>query len=220
MNSETATFASNQPSSHIAPLHSSVPRDVGEIRLMYDATLRRPLRLRNGTGDKLAPEIHTEILDRLAEIDALLRPLSLHYLGARLENHVQSGPALDGARVSQLPRVFYAYAAAVEALQGIDLDLRAGVRVVPGRNTKGAMDASIDVRAGEAALSNPDVRTAVEDYSKWAAKTWARAVASTLGPWLLGSGVTELRLAGTIRPDRSRQLDVLAGRPSDDGPLH
>jgi hypothetical protein len=67
------------------------------------------------------------------------------------------------------------------------------------------------VRAEEAALADPAVGKAVKTYADFVARTWARCVATVFGPWVLASGVRELRLVGGFVPDRRHQLAVLAG---------
>jgi len=204
----------------VGPLHNCVPGEARDVMLMFDATLRRPLRLRDTAGVKLSLEHHSAAQARLAAVDALLSPLSVVYVLAKLQGEAQAGPALDAARLTHLPRVLFAHAAAVDALQGVALELRPSVRVVPGDGAARYVDAELRVCVGDATSADPDVSTAVKAYADWAAKAWAHAVGSTLAPWLLGSGVREIRLAGSIAPDRRQQLAVLAGRCPVSHPGH
>jgi len=202
----------------LAPLHACLPPQAGAVRLMYDPSLKRPLRLRDADGVKLPPETHTAAGAPLAALEAALQPLSLRYLGAVLDGRAGDGPVLDLARLGQLPRLLYAYAAAIEALQGVEIALAPRLRTGPDSGDVRHVDARLTAEAGETARADPAVHEAVQAYADWAGRTWARCVASTLGPWVLGSGVAELRLAGTFRPERGRQLAVLAGAPVDPAP--
>jgi len=216
MSNQVQFSGQSDSSAGIPALNLCVPADVGPARLMHDATLARPLRIRDSQGVKLPPELHQAIARPLGTLDGLLHPLSLHYLRADLDPRADAAAALDGRRIGCLPRLLYAHAAAAARLQGVELSLRLSVISVPADAAPRSLDTRSDIQADETALADPAVAEAVGVYADWVARTWARCVATTLGPWVLASGIRELRLTGAFRPDHRQQLAVLAG--ADIGP--
>jgi hypothetical protein len=201
----------NQPSDIVPPLTAYVPTSVGRARLIHDATLTRPLRVRDSDGVKFAPEIHTALARPLGTLAGLLDPLTLHYLRGDLDPQTPSAAGLDGRRIGCLPRLLYAHAAASEQLQDVELTLRLSLQTVPSEPSPEHLDTRSSVRADDAALAEPAVGQAIEAYAEFVARAWTRCVATTLGPWVLSSGVRDLRLVGSFVPDRRHQLAVLAG---------
>ena len=195
----------------VEPLSSCLPPNAGPVRIIHDATLARPLRIRDCEGVKLSPEVHEAATDLLARVDEPLGPLRIFYLRAELPGSADDAVILDAERLGALPRLFFARAATTEALQDLELEVHPRLRVVPGDKERQAIDATLDVRMVDAGADDPSKRQAVRAFGDWAARAWANAVASTLGPWLLASGVIELRLRGVMRPDRRQQLAVLSG---------
>lgn len=96
-----------------------------------------------------------------------------------------------------------------------DLTLRLSLQIVPSEPTPESLDTLSTVRFDDAALAEPEVDQAVRIYADFVARAWARCVATLFGPWVLSSGVRELRLVGHFVPDRSQQLAVLAGADID-----
>jgi hypothetical protein len=201
----------NKPSNIVQPLTACLPTSGGRGRLIYDATLTRSLRVRDSDGVKLAPEIHTALARPLGALSGFLDPLTLNYLRADIDPRTGAATGLDGRRIGCLPRLLYANAAASEHLQGIELTLRLSLQTVPSEPTPKSLDTRSSVRADDATLTEPAVDKAVRSYADFVARTWARCVATTLGPWVLASGVRDLRLTGSFVPDRRHQLAVLAG---------
>lgn len=197
----------------IDPLSSCVPQDAGPVRIIHDATLTRPLRIRDRAGVKLSPDAHAATAELLARVDDTLGPLEIFYLGAELPSSANGSAQLDAGRLGALPRLLFARAATSDALQGLDLEIRPRVRLVPGDGAHRALDATLDVHTDDRGDHARQTREALKAFDDWAARTWASCVASTLGPWFLASGITELRLRGTIRPDLRQQLAILSGQP-------
>lgn len=205
-------MSNNQESSTVVPaLPDYLPPSAGPARLIHDATLPRPLRVRDSAGVKLAPEIHDALAEPLGCLTGLLDPLGLNYLRADLDPQTPSAATLDGRRLGCLPRLLYAHAAASEQLQDVELTLRLSLQTVPSKPSPGILDTRSTVQAGHAALAEPAADRAVRSYAEFVARTWARCAATTLGPWVLSSGVRDLRLIGSFVPDRRHQLAVLAG---------
>lgn len=208
MNMESQT----QSQSDVVPaLTACLPTSAGRARLIHDATLTRPLRVRHSSGTKLPAEVYRALTQSLGAAAGFLDPLELHYLRADLAPQTRSAASLDGRRIGALPRLLYAHAAASEHLQDIELTLRLSLQAVPSTSTPTSLDTRSSVRAEDAALADPAVGQAVNTYADFVARTWARCVATTFGPWVLASGVHELRLVGEFVPDRRHQLAVLAG---------
>jgi hypothetical protein len=206
-------MTNNQKSSAtvVPALPDCLPPSAGPARLIHDATLPRPLRVRDNAGVRLAPEIHDALAEPLGCLTGLLDPLALHYLRADLDPRAEATTGLDGRRLGCLPRLLYAHAAASEQLQGVALTLRLSLQTVPSEPTTSTLDTRTTVQADDAALAEPAVDRAVRMYAEFVTRTWARCAATTLGPWVVSSGVRELRLTGNFVPDRRQQLAVLAG---------
>jgi hypothetical protein len=201
----------NQLSDFIAPLTNCLPTSINTARLIHDATLTRPLRVRDSAGIKLSREVHGTASELLTGLEDHLGPLRLHYLLADLTKTAGEPAVLDAARLGALPRLYFARAATNDALQGLELDFRPRLRLVPGHGDRRAIDTTLDVRTASPSDEVEETRKALRAFGRWAAQAWANAVASTLAPWVLQSGVTELRLRGVMRPDRRQQLAVLSG---------
>ena len=201
----------NKPSEFIPPLTNCLPTSTDTARLIHDATLTRPLRVRDSAGIKLSREVHGTASELLTGLEDHLGLLRLHYLVADLTRTGGEPAVLDAGRLGALPRLCYARAATNDALQGLDLEFRPRLRVVPGHGDRRAIDTTLDVRTAHPCDGDEETRKAVKAFSRWAAQAWANAVASTLAPWVLQSGVSELRLRGVMRPDRRQQLAVLSG---------
>jgi hypothetical protein len=201
----------NQPSDFVPSLSACVPTSTGKARLIHDATLTRSLRVRDSDGVKVAPEIHTALARPLGAVAGYLDPLTLNYLRADLVPQTGTTAGLDGRRVGCLPRLLYAHAAASEHLQDVELTLRLSLQTVPSEPKPESLDTRSSVRVNDAASAEPAVDKAVRTYADFVARTWARCAATTLGPWVLSSGVRDLRLTGSFVPDRRHQLAVLAG---------
>jgi hypothetical protein len=206
-------MTNNQKSSAtvVPALPDCLPPSAGPARLIHDATLPRPLRVRDSAGIKLAPEIHDALAEPLGCLSGLLDPLALHYLRADPDPWAGAATGLDGRRIGCLPRLLYAHAATSEQLQGVALTLRLSLQTVPSEPTTSTLDTRTTVQADDAALAEPAVDRAVRMYAEFVTRTWARCAATTLGPWVVSSGVRELRLTGNFVPDRRQQLAVLAG---------
>jgi hypothetical protein len=202
---------SNTQSDLVPSLTACLPTSTGKARLIHDATLTRSLRVRDSAGVKLAPEIHTALARPLGAVAGFLDPLTLNYLRADLVPCTDAMAGLDGRRISCLPRLLYAHAAASEHLQNVPLTLRLSLQTVPSEPSRQSLDTRSSVRADDEKLSEPAVSKAVQGYADFVARTWARCAATTLGPWVLASGVRDLRLIGRFLPDRRHQLAVLAG---------
>ena len=196
----------------IEPLSSCLPPNSGKVRIIHDATLARPLRVRDSAGVKLSKEAHAATTSLIARIDEELWPLKVFYLGAEVPGSAGNPAFLDARRLGALPRLLFAWAATADALQGVDLEIRPRLRVLSGDGAHRKIDATLDVCTED---PGNDVRTreALKALGEWATRTWANCVRSTLGPWILASGISELRLRGAMRPDRSQQLAVLSGQP-------
>jgi hypothetical protein len=208
MNTESQT----QSQSNIIPaLTACLPTSAGRARLIYDATLTRPLHVRDSAGVKLTPEIHQALAQPLGALAGFMDPLELTYLRADLNPRSQTTGGLDGRYVGCLPRLLYAHAAASDPLQEVELTLRLSLQTVPSKAKARNLDTRSTVQAGETALHEPAVGRAVRTYADFVARAWARCCATTLGPWVVSSGVRELRLAGSFVPNRRHQLAVLAG---------
>lgn len=201
----------NQPSDIVPSLTAYVPTSVGRARLIHDATLSRPLRVRDTAGVKLPTEIHETLARPIGAAAGFLDPLELNYLRADLSPRPDTMAGLDGRRIGCLPRLLYAHAAASEHLQGIELTLRLSLQTVSSEPTPTSLDTRSSVRANDEKLAEPAVGKAVQGYADFVARTWARCATTTLGPWVLASGVRDLRLIGRFLPDRRHQLAVLAG---------
>jgi len=197
----------------IDPLSSCLPQDAGPVRIIHDATLTRPLRIRDRAGVKLSADAHAATAELLARVDDTLGPLEIFYLGAELPSSANASAQLDAGRLGALPRLLFARAATSEALQGLDLEIHPRVRHVPGDGARRALNATLDVRMDDSGDHRHQSHDALSAFSDWATRTWANCVGSTLGPWLLASGIREMRLKGTIRPDRRQQLAILSGQP-------
>ena len=201
----------NKLSDIVQPLSACLPTPAGPARLIHDATLTRPLRVRDSDGVKLAPEIRTALARPLGTLAGFLDPLTLNYLRADIDPRTGAAASLDGRRLGCLPRLLYAHAAASEHLQDVELTLRLSLQTVPTEPTPESLDTRSSVRVDDAASAEPVVSKAVRTYADFVARAWARCAATTLGPWVLASGVRDLRLTGSFRPDRRHQLAVLAG---------
>lgn len=197
----------------IDPLSSCLPQDAGPVRIIHDATLTRPLRIRDRAGVKLSADAHAATAELLARVDDTLGPLEIFYLGAELPSSANASAQLDAGRLGALPRLLFARAATSDALQRLDLEIRPRVRRVPGDGARRALDATLDVRTDDPGDHSRQTREDLKAFGDWAARTWATCVGSTLGPWILASGISEMRLKGTIRPDRRQQLAILSGQP-------
>ena len=208
MNYDTA-----QPAGHtiIEPLSTCLPRKAGPVRIIHDATLPRPLRVRDSAGVRLSKEVHQATSELLARIDEQLWPLPICYLGAQVPDSAGALVTLDARRLGALPRLFFARAATSEPLQGLHLEIRPRLRVLPGGGAQRTIEATLDVRTDDVDEDDARTREALRVFGEWATRTWSDAVASTLGPWILASGINELRLRGAMRPDRRQQLAVLSG---------
>ena len=195
----------------VPSLTACLPTSTGPARLIHDATLTRPLCVRDSAGVKLPSEIHETLARPLGAAAGFLDPLTLHYLRADLVPRTDAMAGLDGRRIGCLPRLLYAHAAASEHLQNVKLTLRISLQTVPSEPTPKSLDTRSSVRADDEKLAEPAVGKAVQGYADFVARTWARCAATTLGPWVLASGVRDLRLVGSFVPDRRHQLAVLAG---------
>jgi hypothetical protein len=149
-----------------------------------------------------------------------LDPLALNYLQADLAPITQSATGLDGRLIAALPRLLYAHAAASEHLQDVTHNLRLSLRTVPSEPIPESLDTRSSVQADDAALAEPTVDQAVRTYAAFVARAWAQSVATTLGPWVLSSGVRHLRLVGAVVPDRRHQLAVQTKRFARQSPLN
>jgi len=195
----------------IEPLSSCLPPNAGKVRIIHDASLARPLRVRDSAGVKLSKEVHAATADRIARIDEQFWPLPIVYLRATASGSAGTPVTLDAGRLGTLPRLFFARAATNDALHGLELDIRPHLRVVPGRGGRRAIDTTLDVRTVDPSDDDDETEKALGAFGRWATQAWSNAVASTLAPWLLQSGVTDLRFRGVMRPDRRQQLAVLYG---------
>jgi hypothetical protein len=206
-------MTNNQKSSAtvVPALPDCLPPSAGPARLIHDTSLSRPLRVRDGDGVKLSPEIHTALARPLGAVAGFLDPLTLNYLRADIDPRTGTAAGLDGQRIGCLPRLLYAHAAASEELQNVELNLRLSLQTESSERNPQSLDTRSSVRADDATLTEPTVDKAVRSYADFVARTWARCAATTLGPWVVSSGVRDLRLVGTFVPDRRQQLAVLAG---------
>jgi hypothetical protein len=190
----------------IAPLPNVLTGTSGPVRLTFDATLPRPVRLRDETGVKLPPCTHVAMTGVIGNIDAYLQPLAVHFLMAELRCRRQTeGPRLDCSKLRALQSLLFAYASTSKALQGIDIELRARLAVKQGDGASRDIDTRLDARIAGSESDDP-LTDAATRFAEWAGHTWAQFVGSTLAPWVLASGITEVRLRGKIRPDIRQQL--------------
>lgn len=191
----------------IAPLQNVLTGTSGTVRLTFDATLPRPVRLRDETGVKLPPCTHVAMTDVIGNIDAYLQPLAVHFLMAELRFRRQTeGPRLDGSKLRALQSLLFAYASTSKALQGIDIELRARLAVKRGDGASRDIDTRFDALIAGSEPDDASLTDAATRFAEWAGDTWAHFVGSTVAPWVLASGITEVRLRGTIRPDIRQQL--------------
>ena len=183
MNDNTDQTAWN---SLIQPLSNCLPPNAGPVRLIHDATLARPLRLRDHTGVKLPKDVHETASALLTRLENQLGPLQIHYVLADVPESAGNSAVLDAGRLGTLPRLFFARAATNNALQGLELDIRPRLRVVLGRcGDRHAIDTTLDVRTADPSDEDEEIHEALKAFGRWAAPAWANAVASTVAPWLL-----------------------------------
>jgi hypothetical protein len=201
----------NTPSEFIPPLTSCLPTSIGMARLVHDATLTRPLCVCDSAGVNLSQEVHEAATELLTRLEDRLGPLRLHYLLADLSQTGGDPAVLDAGRLGALPRLYFGRAATNDALRGLELEFRPRLRVVRGHGHRRGIDTTLDVRTAHPCDEDEETQKALKAFGRWAAQAWANAVASTLAPWVLQSGVTELSLSGVMRPDRRQQLAVLSG---------
>lgn len=203
----------------IRALASCIPPEDRPARIVYDAALLSPLQVHNAAGTHLSASVQETTMQRISGINASLLPFSISYLHAQVPPRLDQQANIDPSRLSALPRLLFAYASAQEDLQDLDLNLFPRLAVSRGGRGSADLDTSLDVLAdrfgGDAAA-----QAALQSLGAWSTRLWAQAVMSTIGPWAIASGLLEMRLQGKIRPDRRRQLSVLAGGPVPTVPAH
>jgi hypothetical protein len=189
---------SNQPG--IPLLGACLPANAGRVSVAYDATTREPLRLRNADRQRLDGDTHDHTRQVIVALNAALRPLQVDYCKAITAALAGRAPELDAWRTQAGIVVMIGPATHHPALDGLLITLRASVRLTQSRANAYDIDADLRVRLDDDDGVEAAAAAAAKSFSATATRAWALCAREVLAPWLIGSGVHELRLVGAFRP--------------------
>lgn len=189
---------STQPGIPLLGVH--LPSDTGPVSVAYDATTREPLRLRNADQQRLDRDTHDHTRQVVVALNQALQPLKVDYFKATTSALPTPGPDLDAWRTQAGIVVMIGPATHHPALDGVLINLQASVRLTPTETNTYDIDADLRVRLDDADEIEAAVAKAAKAFSEKATRTWALCARELLAPWLIGSGVHELRLKGAFRP--------------------
>ena len=213
----------SQPSSQpdIPLLGANLPTNAGPVCVAYDATTREPLRLRNQDGQRLRGDAHYGITPVLSALEAAVSPLRLDFLKATVSTSDTPSDELDAWRTQAGIIVMIGTATHHPALNGVLMNLRASVRLSQAEKNTYDIDADLRVRLDDTDGIEAAAAAAAKTFSETATRTWAMYAREVLAPWLIGSGVHELRLTGAFRPQCYDPRKASVQRGSDVHPrLH
>jgi hypothetical protein len=189
---------SNQPG--IPLLGACLPAHAGRVSVAYDATTREPLRLRNADRQRLDGDTHDHTRQVVLALNAALRPLQVDYCKATTSAVPTPGPELDAWRTQAGIVVMIGPATHHPALHGLLLHLRASVQLAQTGANAYDIDADLQVRLDDAEGIEASAAAALKTFSETGTRAWALCARKVMAPWLIGSGVHELRLTGACRP--------------------
>ena len=192
----------NQPSNQpgIPLLGACLPAHAGRVSVAYDATTREPLRLRNADRQRLDGDTHDHTRQVVLALNAALRPLQVDYCKATTSALPEPGPELDAWRTQAGIVVMIGSATDHPALDRLLINLLASARVTQTRRDTYTIDVGLNVFLDNAQGIEATAAAAAKTFSATATRTWALCAREVLAPWLIGSGVHELRLTGAFRP--------------------
>ena len=187
---------------------AALPKD-GPVSLNYERNHRRPLHMRDADGHKVYGPVQEAAADIIRSVDELLQPFHIQFMLASLQNREGwMGAPLDGFRTVCAAQLFYAAVCDFELLEGVGIDTRPSMRVVTKGETAD-IDVGFDVRANAEIMANEAKQEALRQFGEWGTGVWSKLVSELLAPWALDSGISDLRLQGTMVPDARYKLDRL-----------
>lgn len=187
---------------------AALPKD-GPISLTYDRHQRRRMHMRDADGHKVYGPVQQAAADIIRSVDELLQPFHVQYMQASLQNFEGwIGQPLDGFRVVCAAQLFHAHACDFELLEGIGIDVRPSMQVVTQGETAD-IDVGLDVRANAETLADQAKQEALRQFGEWGAGLWSKLVSELLAQWVIDSGISDLRLQGTLVPEQKYGLGRL-----------
>jgi hypothetical protein len=199
---QDAAIQDLNPGDLLSSLRDTIMPEDGTVSLTYDRTIRKPLRLRATDGTKLDDFTHTRAAAVLHTLSASMAPIDLQYLRARFSYGDPDGTsyALFQSAIQSIPRVFTWAANERRELDGIPLQVRAGLTRPTGA-APGDFEADFQAGAQQADLAAGAQHQALHTFAKQGLTLWRSIVANVVGPWALDSGVTDMRFSGSITAD-------------------
>jgi len=182
----------------IAALGSALPPAAERLTAKYDAAKTNPLDIR---GHQRPVEATTQaaVAERLRLLDEALQP---EWTIARLKASIPTPPRVDvrdTLPVDGLRRSLSSFAEATRILPADARDqVTMMVKITAPLTGRTQVDAELEADAVTPGDRRRDVDAAVYVLTQVGTRAWGVITRELLGPWVLASGVTELRITGRL----------------------
>ncbi len=179
----------------VPSLHDVIGLEHGKVALMYDPTIRKPVRIKPvgvAAYDENAKRKFEDFVDTL---DGVLRPFRLSFLKAQVRVDESIWP-LDVMTPMSTLQLFYLRAQTCTDLIGETLRVDLSISRPAGTGQKVHATASCSV--SEEAADDSAKAGALLEYQASVLALWSRMAKGVLGNWVADNGVAELRFSGEI----------------------
>lgn len=192
----------------VPSLHDVIGLEHGKVALMYDPTIRKPVRIKPDGIAAYDENAKRKFEDFVELLDGVFRPFRLSFLKAQVRVDDSIWP-LDVMTPMSALQLFYLRAQTCADLTGeiVRVDLSLSRRAGAGRKVHASACCLVD----EEAADDPAKAGALLEYQASVQALWSRLAKGVLGNWAADNGVTELRFSGEVLVD-SRQAMVAIGQ--------
>jgi hypothetical protein len=198
--------------STVPPIHEVVGLQEGEIKVTYDPTLKRPVRIKPSDDAVFnAEDARRRVAEMVETLNDAGPPFSVSFMKAKVRRPSSQPYPLDLMMTVAGLQLFYLRAQSCIDLVGETIQVLVSLSMPS--DGRGPVRAEVNCYlAGDLPGAKEQ---ALQEYHAAVQPFWARLAKTVLGYWALDNGVTEFRLTANILVDPREAMSAI-GQPVEE----